>query len=101
MKSLKVIEKQECFSGNKAKGLTSWQIIYLSSAEAAKCLIALRRIGYKDLEACIQYLVPTNSFRLAAGMIAVINEARWQNLQLFQFNLFEQRELLSYCRVNI
>jgi putative transposase len=66
----------------KSKGLTSDQTIHLTGTKSSNCLIALRRIGFKDAKTGIQYYFLTNNFALAASTIAEIYKARWQ-IELF------------------
>jgi len=65
------------------KGLTSDQTIEFTGVQTAKrCLIRLRRIGYRDPQTGKHYVFLTNNFKLAAKTIADIYKARWQ-VELF------------------
>lgn len=68
---------------NRSKGITSDQIIQLSSAHAIKRgAPKLRRVGYRDQESGKFYVFLTNNFRLSASTIAAIYKDRWQ-VELF------------------
>ena len=68
---------------DKSKGLSCDQTIEFTGIQTAKkCPIALRRIGYKDLETGKHYFFLTNNFKLAAKTIADIYKSRWQ-VELF------------------
>ena len=66
----------------KNKGITSDQTIKIKGQKAQDCPVALRRIGYKDVETGKHYVFLTNNFTLAAKTIADIYKARWQ-VELF------------------
>lgn len=67
---------------DKASGITSDQIIELSSAHAIKRgAPTLRRVGYRDAEGR-HYQFLTNNFRLSAKTIAAIYKDRWK-VELF------------------
>lgn len=75
------VVSRRCVS--KQKGLTSDQTIEFTGAQTArKCPVALRRIGYRDLETGKHYVFLTNNFKLSAKTIADIYKARWQ-VELF------------------
>ena len=60
-------------------GVTSDQIIELSSVHAIKCgAPTLRRVGYRDPETGRFYQFLTNNFTLAASTIAAIYKDRWR-----------------------
>ena len=64
-------------------GVTSDQIIQLSSAHAVKRgAPRLRRVGYRDADTGKHYVFITNHFELAASTIAAIYKDRWQ-VELF------------------
>ena len=76
----RVVEHREV---DKEKGLTSDQMIELSSAKAKKsCPIHLRRIGYRDPQTGKQYFYLTNHFGLSAKTIADVYKSRWE-VELF------------------
>lgn len=76
----KIIKRQ---SVSKNQGVSSDQIIQLSSAHAVKRgAPQLRRIGYKDSQTGKRYEFLTNNFRLSANTIAAIYKDRWQ-VELF------------------
>ena len=76
----KVVERQEVAPNS---GVTSDQIIMLSSAHAEKRgAPLLRRVGYRDSETGKWYEFLTNNFELAATTIAAIYKDRWQ-VELF------------------
>jgi len=68
---------------DKQTGVTSDQIIELSSAHAIKRgAPRLRRIGYRDPETSKRYEFLTNNLRLSAATIAAIYKDRWK-VELF------------------
>lgn len=72
----RVIERRECVAGS---GVTSDQIIELSSAHAVKRgAPTLRRVGYRDPESGRFYTFLTNNFTLSASTIAAIYKDRWR-----------------------
>lgn len=76
----RVVERREV---NKKKGVSSDQVIELSSAHAIKRgAPTLRRIGYRDKESGQFYTFLTNNLTLAASTIAAIYKDRWQ-VELF------------------
>lgn len=89
----RVLERK-AFTPNK--GITSDQVIELSSAHAKKRgAPTLRRIGYRDPDTGKHYQFLTNNFRLSPATIAAIYKDRWkvelffkaikQNLQIKAF----------------
>lgn len=76
----KVLERHKV---NKSQGLTSDQIIELSSAHAQKRgAPILRRIGFRDRDSGKHYVFLSNNFSLNASTIAAIYKERWQ-VELF------------------
>lgn len=76
----RVLERK---SVDKQTGVTSDQIIELSSAHAIKRgAPRLRRIGYRDPETSKRYEFLTNNLRLSAATIAAIYKDRWK-VELF------------------
>ncbi|MGS2718932.1 IS4 family transposase [Eionea flava] len=76
----RVLERREV---NKKKGVSSDQVIQLSSAHAIKRgAPTLRRIGYRDKNSGKFYTFLTNNLILAASTIAAIYKDRWQ-VELF------------------
>jgi len=76
----KILERKPV---NKAKGVTSDQVIQLSSAHAIKRgAPKLRRVGFADQESGKRYVFLTNNFSLCAATIAAIYKDRWQ-VELF------------------
>jgi putative transposase len=76
----RVLERK---SIDKQTGVTSDQIIELSSAHAIKRgAPKLRRVGYRDPETNKRYEFLTNNFRLSAATIAAIYKDRWK-VELF------------------
>lgn len=70
-------------SVDKTAGITSDQIIELSSAHAIKRgAPRLRRVGYRDIETGRHYQFVTNNFTLSAKTIAAIYKDRWK-VELF------------------
>lgn len=68
---------------NKKAGISSDQIIELSSAHAVKRgAPPLRRVGYRDTETGRYYQFLTNNFTLSASTIAAIYKDRWK-VELF------------------
>ena len=68
---------------DKQAGVTSDQIIELSSAHAIKRgAPRLRRIGYRDPDTSKRYEFLTNNLRLSAATIAAIYKDRWK-VELF------------------
>lgn len=64
------------------QGVTSDQVITLTSQRGKTYSGTLRRIGYKDPETGKHYFFLTNNFKLAARTIADIYKSRWQ-IELF------------------
>jgi len=76
----RVIERQKV---NRSQGITSDQIIQLSSSHAQKRgAPRLRRVGYVCRETGKHYVFLTNHFGLSAATIAAIYKDRWQ-VELF------------------
>lgn len=76
----RVVERQPV---DKQSGVTSDQIIELSSAHAIKRgAPRLRRVGYRDPETGKRYEFLTNNLRLSAVTIAAIYKDRWK-VELF------------------
>ena len=75
----RVAERREA---DRAQGVSSDQTIEFTSAKAKNCLVALRRVGYRDAETGKHYFFLTNVFDLAAKTIADIYKERWQ-VELF------------------
>lgn len=76
----KVLERSPV---NKSHGITSDQVIQLSSAHALKRgAPKLRRIGFRDQETGKFFAFLTNNFSLSAKTIAAIYKDRWQ-VELF------------------
>lgn len=72
----RVLERREIVSET---GVTSDQIIQLSSAHAIKRgTPTLRRVGYRDPDSGRHYQFLTNNFSLAATTIAAIYKDRWR-----------------------
>lgn len=66
----------------QGQGVTSDQVIALTSQRGKTYPGTLRRIGYKDPEPGNHYFFLTNNFKLAAKTIADIYKSRWQ-MELF------------------
>lgn len=76
----RVLERR---SVEKQRGVTSDQIIELSSAHAIKRgAPRLRRVGYRDPETGRHYIFLSNNFRLSSATIAAIYKDRWK-VELF------------------
>ncbi len=82
------IKKNTCYrvkerrKVNKAQGITSDQIISLTSKKGSEYQGKLRRVGYYDKETKKHYFFLTNHLKLAPKTIADIYKARWQ-IELF------------------
>jgi len=98
----KVVERRAV---DKAKGVTSDQIITLAAAPNLR----MRRIGLRDAQTGKHYFFLTNNLRLAASTIAAIYKDRWkietffrwikQNLKIKRFVGTSENAVLSQVYV--
>ena len=75
----KVIKRLKC---NRKQGITSDQLIRLTSQKGSVYSGNIRRVGYKDPDSGKQYYYLTNHTGLSAKTIADIYKDRWQ-IELF------------------
>ncbi len=78
----KVIKRNRA---NRRLGVTSDQIIWLTSSKWTDYPTALRRVGYRDKETGKHLVFLTNNFKLSARTIADIYKDRWQIETFFRF----------------